>query len=148
MKRIKRSIAICICAVAVLSGCTKFYTATIVDFTPESFKYDTVKNELICTAIITDDGGCYYREQGFCYRLDTLSSPNLNDVFSHQIVVDDHGDPLKNLADTFSAIIPLPSINTSYYVNVRAYVRNSAGVSYNNDTIIYIDKSDPTEPEK
>ena len=148
MKRIKRSLAICIFAVAVLSGCTKFYTATIVDITRANFVYDTVNNELIGTAIIADNGDClYYREQGFCYRLDTLSFPNLNDVFSHQIVVDDDGNPL-TLTDTFSAIIPLPSIDTSYYVFVRAYVKNCAGVSYSDTTKIYIKKSDPTEPEK
>ena len=140
MKRIKRSLAICFCAVAVFSGCTDFSTATIDTITEKNFEYDTASKELTGTAMISDNGDClYFREQGFCYRLDTF--PSLNDVFSTQIMV-----KKDTLTDTIKATFPLPYVDTSYYV--RAYVKNCAGLSYSNVVKIEIKSPESTEPEQ
>ena len=102
-----------------LTGCTKFGTAV-----SEINTYNYKDKQLAVTAIITDNGGCdYYMEQGFCFRQDTF--PNLNDVFTTQVIVNTHSE-----ADTFTAKFSLPIEDTTYYV--CAYVKNSAGLSYSN----------------
>ena len=86
MKRIKRLATLCFCAVTLLTGCTKFGTAV-----SEISTYNYKNKQLTINAVITDNGGCdYYMEQGFCYRLDTF--PNLNDVFSTQVIVNTHSE--------------------------------------------------------
>ncbi len=110
---------LCFCAVMTLTGCTKFGTAV-----SEINTYNYKDKQLAVTAIITDNGGCdYYMEQGFCFRQDTF--PNLNDVFTTQVIVNTHSE-----ADTFTAKFSLPIEDTTYYV--CAYVKNSAGLSYSN----------------
>ena len=135
MKRIKRLTALCFCAVIILTGCTKFGTAV-----SEISSYNYKNKQLTVNAIITDNGGCdYYMEQGFCYRQDTF--PNLNDVFSTQVIANTHSEE-----DSFSATFSLPEADTSYYV--CAYVKNNAGLSYSNVKKISTHPEDYPETEE
>ena len=139
MKQLKNIGTLGFFAIVMLTGCNKFGTAEVSiiekDTTNPFYNRDT--KELTVTAIISDDGGCsYYREQGFCYRLDTFNLPNLNDVNSHIEIVPDNNNPL-TLTDTFMKTFMLKgkgdtiiSVDTVY--SVCAYVKNSAGVSYSN----------------
>lgn len=118
MKRIKRLATLCFCAVLLMTGCTKFGTAVsniICNYNPAS-------KQLTVNATITDNGGCdYYMEQGFCYSL--FTPPDMNDIFTTVLTVNNYSE-----VDTFSATFTLPEADTTYYV--RAYVKNSAGLSY------------------
>ena len=135
MKTIKRLLVLCVSTMVLLSGCTKFGTAV-----SEISSYNYQNKQLTVNAIITDNGGCdYYMEQGFCYRLDTF--PNLNDVFSTQVIVNTHSE-----VDTFSATFTLPEVDTSYFV--CAYVKNSAGLSYSNVKRISTHPEDYPEPDE
>ena len=135
MKRIKRLVALCFCVVILFTGCTKFGTAV-----SEISSYSYKDKQLTISAVITDNGGCdYYMEQGFCYRQDTF--PNLNDVFTKQVIVNTHSE-----ADTFSATFSLPEVDTTYFV--CSYVKNSAGLSYSNVKKISTNPEDYPETEK
>ena len=119
MKKIKRLLVLCVSAMFLLTGCVKFGTAV-----SEISTYSYKDRQLTINAIVTDNGGCdYYMEQGFCFRQDTF--PNLNDVFTTQVIVNTHSE-----ADTFTAKFSLPIEDTTYYV--CAYVKNNAGLSYSN----------------
>ena len=119
MRHLKMITALCLCAVALLAGCTKYGTA-VSTITP--VKYEN--KQLTVTALVNDNGGCdYYMEQGFCYSL--FSPPTLTDVTSTQVKVCNYSE-----VDTFSATFTLPLVDTAYYV--CAYVKNSAGLSYSN----------------
>lgn len=136
MKQIKTLAALCICAMIMLTGCTKYGTAvsTIND------DYTYFNKQLSISARITDNGGCnYFMEQGFCYSL--FCPPDLNDISTTQVLVSNHTD-----IDTFSATFTLPLQDTAYYV--CAYVKNSAGLSYSNVKLISTNPEDYPNPEK
>ena len=117
MKQLKRLTALCFCAVALLSGCTKFGTA-VSEITATEYE----NKMLTVTAMVTDNGG-YYMEQGFCYSL--FCPPNLNDIYTTEVNV---GHTIPADSTVFSATFTLPMVDTAYYV--CAYVKNSAGLSY------------------
>jgi len=119
MKQLKRLTALCFCAVALLSGCTKFGTA-VSEITATEYE----NKMLTVTAMVTDNGGCdYYMEQGFCYSL--FCPPNLTDIYTTEVNV---GHTIPADSTVFSATFTLPMVDTAYYV--CAYVKNSAGLSY------------------
>ena len=119
MKQLKRLTALCFCAVALLSGCTKFGTA-VSEITATEYE----NKMLTVTAMVTDNGGCdYYMEQGFCYS--PFCTPNLNDIYTTEVNV---GHTIPADSTVFSATFTLPMVDTAYYV--CAYVKNSAGLSY------------------
>ena len=119
MKQLKRLTALCFCAVALLSGCTKFGTA-VSEITATEYE----NKMLTVTAMVTDNGGCdYYMEQGFCYIL--FYPPNLTDIYTTEVNV---GHTIPADSTVFSATFTLPMVDTAYYV--CAYVKNSAGLSY------------------
>ena len=119
MKQLKRLTALCFCAVALLSGCTKFGTA-VSEITATEYE----NKMLTVTAMVTDNGGCdYYMEQGFCDSL--FCPPNLNDIYTTEVNV---GHTIPADSTVFSATFTLPMVDTAYYV--CAYVKNSAGLSY------------------
>ncbi len=119
MKHLKRLSTLCICAVLLLCGCTKFGTAVS---TITSTEYEN--KQLKVSAEIIDNGGCdYYMEQGFCYSL--FCPPDLNDIYTTQVKVCNNSK-----VDTFSATFTLPLSDTAYYV--CAYVKNTAGLSLSN----------------
>lgn len=117
MKQLKRLTTLCFCAVVLLAGCTRYGTAVS---TITSTEYEN--KQLKITALVTDNGGCdHYMEQGFCYSL--FSPPALTDIYTTQVKVNGYSE-----VDTFSATFTLPLVDTAYYI--RAYVKNSAGLSY------------------
>ena len=117
MKQLKRLTTLCFCAAVLLAGCTRYGTAVS---TITSTEYEN--KQLKVTALVTDNGGCdYYMEQGFCYSL--FSPPSLTDIYTTQVKVNGYSE-----IDSFSATFTLPLVDTTYYV--RAYVKNSAGLSY------------------
>ena len=117
MKQLKRLTTLCFCAAVLLAGCTHYGTAVS---TITSTEYEN--KQLKVTALVTDNGGCdYYMEQGFCYSL--FSPPSLTDIYTTQVKVNGYSE-----IDSFSATFTLPLVDTTYYV--RAYVKNSAGLSY------------------
>ena len=119
MKQLKRLTALCFCAVALLSGCTKFGTA-VSEITATEYE----NKMLTVTAMVTDNGGCdYYMEQGFCYSL--FCPPAPNDIYTTEVNV---GHTIPADSTVFSATFTLPMVDTAYYV--CAYVKNSAGLSY------------------
>lgn len=112
---------VCLTILLLLSGCSKFGTA-VSEITSAEYERGTAHVE----ATINDDGGCkYYIERGFCYSL--FKEPSLTDVFSTTKIVDKDA-PSDSL--TFSADLPLPLADSAYYI--RAFVKNSAGLSYSN----------------
>ena len=136
MKKIKRLLVLCVSAMVLLTGCVKFGTAVSEIIKPYTYK----DKQLSVSAVVTDDGGCdYYMEQGFCFRQDTF--PNLNDVFTKQVIVNTHSE-----ADTFSATFTLPIADSSYWV--CAYVKNSAGLSYSKAEKVSTHPEDYPEPEE
>ena len=119
MKQLKRLTALCFCAVALLSGCTKFGTA-VSEITATEYE----NKMLTVTAMVTDNGGCdYYMEQGFCYSL--FCPPTPTDIYTTEVNV---GHTIPADSTVFSATFTLPMVDTAYYV--CAYVKNSAGLSY------------------
>ena len=119
MKQLKRLTALCFCAVALLSGCTKFGTA-VSEITATEYE----NKMLTVTAMVTDNGGCdYYMEQGFCYSL--FSEPDPTEIYTTEVNV---GHTIPADSTVFSATFTLPMVDTAYYV--CAYVKNSAGLSY------------------
>ena len=117
MKHLRKFMVLCLGAAFLLFGCTRYGTAVS---TITSTEYEN--KQLTVTALVTDNGGCdYYMEQGFCYSL--FTPPDMNDIYTTQVKVCNYSE-----VDTFSATFTLPLVDTAYYV--RAYVKNSAGLSY------------------
>lgn len=117
MKQLKRLMTLCFCAAVLLAACTRYGTAVS---TITSTEYEN--KQLKVSALVSDNGGCdFYMEQGFCYSL--FSPPSLTDIYTTQVKVNGYSE-----VDSFSAVFTLPLTDTAYYV--RAYVKNSAGLSY------------------
>ncbi len=120
MKLYKNIACVMLLISIAFTGCTKFGVA---ESEISSFEVQNDR-QLSISAIIKDAGGCdYFIEQGFCYSL--FKEPALTDVYSTVVTVAENSDSL-----SFSADITLPLVDTAYYV--RAYVKNSAGLSYSN----------------
>jgi hypothetical protein len=118
MRHLNKIVTLCFCAALLLVSCTKYGTAV----STISYSFDKVTKQLTVNAQIIDNGGCdYYMEQGFCYSL--FTPPDMNDIFTTQVKVNGYSE-----VDTFSTTFNLPLADTAYYV--RAYVKNSAGLSY------------------
>ena len=146
MKQLEKIVALGFFVIVMLTGCSKFETAK-VHIVPPDYNPDT--KEATITAIIADYGGCsYLREVGFCYRLDTLNLPNLNDVYSHTEIVFDIKDFKDSIftASTFTKTFMLEEVDTTYWV--RAYVKNSAGVSYSDTMRVSTKLANNPEKEK
>ena len=69
MKQLKRLTALCFCAVALLSGCTKFGTA-VSEITATEYE----NKMLTVTAMVTDNGGCDY-------YMDTFTLPMVDTAY-------------------------------------------------------------------
>ena len=118
MRHLNKIATLCFFAALLLVSCTKYGTAV----STINYTFDKATKQLTVNAQIIDNGGCdYYMEQGFCYSL--FTPPDMNDIFTTQVKVNGYSE-----VDTFSATFTLPLADTSYYV--RAYVKNSAGLSY------------------
>jgi len=134
MKHLKIITVLCFCAAILLCACTKYGTA-VSTITSYSYK----DKQLTINAMVTDNGGCdYYREQGFCYSL--FTPPDMNDVYTTVVTVNTHSE-----IDTFSATFTLPLADSAYYV--RAYVKNSAGLSYSDVVKVSTNPFDYPETE-
>ena len=134
MRHLNKIATLCFCAALLLASCTKFGTAV----STITYSFDKGTKQLTVNAQITDNGGChYYMEQGFCYSL--FTPPDMNDIFTAQVKVNGYSE-----VDTFSTTFTLPLADTAYYV--RAYVKNSAGLSYSDVVKVSTNPSD--YPEK
>ena len=134
MRHLNKIATLCFCAALLLVSCTKYGTAV----STINYSFDKATKQLTVNAQIIDNGGCdYYMEQGFCYSL--FTPPDMNDIFTTQVKVNGYSE-----VDTFSATFTLPLADTAYYV--RAYVKNSAGLSYSDVVKVSTNPSD--YPEK
>ena len=114
MKHLKRITALCFCAAILLCACTKYGTA-VSKVTAYSYKDKQLTNN----AMVTDNTNDNNRA-----KVESLfTPPDMNDVYTTKVTVNNHSE-----VDTFSATFTLPLADSAYYV--RAYVKNSAGLSY------------------